>query len=103
MTCFLCSFCEISDISASKILSLTESREDQVFSAQLYYSHGDILNMSLTLAASDSLSCLIQRPGKMVVSKAERNLSATKRINCHVKTSWALLVCMEKHPEHQCE
>lgn len=43
------------------IVSLTESREDQVFAGQFYYSHGDIWNMSLTPAASGSLSCVIQQ------------------------------------------
>lgn len=81
--------------AASKTESLTESREDQVFPLQFYYSHGDIWDMSLTVAASDSLSCLIQRPRNMAVSKAERDPSTSNRINPHAKTTWALLGCME--------
>lgn len=43
--------------------------EDQVFSGQFYFSHGDIWNMPLTLTASDSLSCVIRQQRNTAVQR----------------------------------
>lgn len=52
--------------------------------------------MSLTLTASDSLSCVIrQQRNTRWCSEAERDLGPSDRINLHVRTSWAVLGCIE--------